>query len=87
MFCGEFGVATLAVSGWVSERVYWVGRRPSSSQCAILNCVLDEDSSLGVFVILSPVAEGWAVGCFPEQLFRRYELMKRSFWMNGEPTW
>jgi len=59
---GEFGAATLDVAGWVSERVYWTGRRPSPSPCDRLNCVLDDESRLGFAVILSPVGEGWAVG-------------------------
>jgi len=84
---GEFGEATLAAASWVSERVYWAGRRPFSSPCDRINCVLDDDSPLGFAVILSPVGEGWAVGCFPKQFLRQTELIKRSLWLDDEPTW
>ena len=83
----EFGASTLAVACWVSERVYWAGRRPSSSPCNRINCALDDDSPLGFAVILSPVGEGWAVGCFPGQFLRQTELIKRSLWLDDEPTW
>jgi len=82
-----FGAATLAVAGWVSERVYWAGRWPSSSPCDRINCVLDDDSLLGLAVILSPVGEGWSAPCFPEQFLRPTELIKRSLWLDKEPTW
>jgi len=84
---GEFGEATLAAASRVSERVYWAGRRPSSSPCDRIDCVLDDDSPLGLAVILSPVEEGWAVGCFPKQFLRQTELIKRSLWLDDEPTW
>jgi len=86
-FLNEFGAATLAIAGWVSARVYWAGRRPSSSPCDRINYVLDEDSPLGFAVILSPVGEGWAVGCCPGQFLRQTELIKRSLWLDDEPTW
>jgi len=63
----EFEAATLAVAGWVLEKVYWAGRRPSSLPYDRVNCILDGSSPLGFAVILSPVGEGWAVGCFPGQ--------------------
>jgi len=66
---------------------YWAGRRPSSSPCDRINCVLDDDSPLGFAVILSPVGEGWAVGCLPEQFLRQTQLIKRSLWLDDDSTW
>ena len=83
----EFGATTLAVAGWVSDRIYGAGRRPSSSPCDRIKCILDGDSPLGCAVILSPIGEGWAVGYFPGHFLRRSELIKRSLWLNDEPTW
>jgi len=84
---GEFGAGTVAVASFVSERAYWAGRRPSSSPCDRINCVLGDDSPPGFAVIFSPVGEGWAVGCFPEQFLRQTELIKRSLWLDDEPAW
>ena len=84
---GEFGAATLAGASWVSERVHWSGRRPSSSPRDTINCVLGDDSPLGFAVIFSPVGEGWAVDCFPEQFLRQTEMIKRSLWLDDEQTW
>jgi len=77
----------LAVAGWVSARVHWARRRPSSSPCDRVNCVSDHDSPLVFAVILSPVVEGWAVGCFQGQFLRQTELIKRSLCLTVEPTW
>jgi len=67
--------------------VNWAGRWPSSSPCDGSNCVLDDDSPLGFAVILSPVGEGWAVGCFPKQFLRQTDLIKRSLWLDEEQMW
>jgi len=55
---GEFGAAYFAVAGWVSERVNWAGRRPSSSPCDRINSSLARNSPVGSAVILSSVGEG-----------------------------
>jgi len=67
LFMGALVAATLAVAGWVSERAVWAGRRPSSSPCDGINCVLDDESPLGFGVIRSHVGRGCAVGCFSEK--------------------
>jgi len=72
---GEFGAGTVAVASCVSERVYWAWRRPSSSLCDRIHCVLGDDSPLGFAVIFFPAGEGWAVGCFPEQFLRKTDLI------------
>jgi len=37
-------------------------------------------------VILSPVGEGWAVGCFSEQILRQNDLIRSSLWLDEEQT-
>jgi len=80
-------VATLATGVRFGRGLLTAGT-PSLSPFDKINCALDDDSPLGFAVILSQYeGEGWAVGCFPGQFFRRTELIKRSLRLDDEPTW
>jgi len=71
LYLGEFEAATLAVTGWVLERVYSAGRRPFSSPCDRINFSSARDSPMGFAVFLSPGGKGWAVDCAPAQILPR----------------